>query len=70
MKKTEQVKKIKSQKIETLISSANKLRNDLVKLQMEVSFGKSKNVSKINDIKKEIARINTVINENIEKTLE
>lgn len=65
MKSKELVSQLKTKKIAELNKLLESKKTDLQQANFDLNFGKNKNVAIIGGLKKEIARINTIINEAI-----
>ncbi len=65
MKSTNDMKEFKSKNVTDLTKLSTSKKDELVKTLLDVQFGKDKNVAKLNKLKKDIARIETIINESV-----
>lgn len=63
MKVIEEMKKFRTMKESELISELKNKQNHLALISLKVKVGKHDNVSEINKLKKEVARVNTIITE-------
>lgn len=69
MKKMVQLKEFREKDIKTLLKESFELKKKLHELRFKTVFRNLKNVSEIRDIRKKIARVNTVINEKLNAEL-
>ncbi|TSC93915.1 MAG: hypothetical protein CEN91_84 [Candidatus Berkelbacteria bacterium Licking1014_85] len=67
MKTAEELKKFKQHTVIELLKMIQDIKSDIFKSRFEVNFGKTKNVSRIRKLKKQIARIKTIVNEKLLK---
>lgn len=63
MKITEQIKKYRGMKDTELVSELRNLKKELTLVSLKVKVGKQTDISQVNKIKKNIARINGVMSE-------
>ena len=63
MKQVEQIKKMRSMKDSEIVSEIRAQKNELSLNALKVGAGKLDNYSKIQESKKNIARLNTILNE-------
>ncbi len=70
MKKTVQLKEIRSKNTKELVKELDELNKKLADLQFKTSFRRLKNFHEITGIKKQIARIWTILNEHALKEYE
>ena len=65
MKSKETMKKYEGMKKTELVSELKHLRTDYTLLSLKVRAGKEDNISQVNKIRKDIARLKTVINSQV-----
>lgn len=63
MKKTEKIKELRGLQIEELEHRNSDLKRELLNLRFQVKTGQLKNVARIKEVKQDIARIQTILNE-------
>ena len=63
MKITEQIKKYRGMKDTELVSELKNLKKELTLVSLKVKVGKQADISQVNKIKKNIARLNSIISE-------
>ena len=61
--KTKEFKDLKNKEVKDLIKMLNERKNSLRKIMLEIKTGTEKNIKKGNNIRKEIAKILTLIKE-------
>ncbi|MCR4277476.1 MAG: 50S ribosomal protein L29 [Candidatus Berkelbacteria bacterium] len=69
MKKTETLDKARRSTINEISAKITENRKQLFTLNQEMILGKLKNVSQIGQIKREIARLSTVLDEKVSETV-
>lgn len=62
------IRELKELSVDELNARENELRDQLFKLRFQKSLGQLENKMKIKNIKREIARIKTILKENKSKT--
>lgn len=65
MKKQDFVKETMSSTVKDLINRKNDILVEIIKTRIDINFNRSKKTSQINLFRKNIARINTIINSRI-----
>ncbi|MFH1749391.1 MAG: 50S ribosomal protein L29 [bacterium] len=66
----QQIKKLHTLDLKELSNMVSKKRTEIINLKRQIRFGKVKNTSKIQQSKKDLARILTIISEKAEQQVQ
>ena len=70
MKRKEQLKKYRKMTLRELARAEQKIRQKIFDLKMKLPLGKVKNTAQLKELKKELARIMTIMREKAKEELE
>ena len=63
MKSTQQVKKLRDMSVDELTNQSAEMREQMVRLRFQLVMGQTESLSRIRDLRKERARLETILRE-------